>query len=230
LPRMIKEYGFDEYIRLVQYKFPVNQEVLDQIMPYSQRALRNGKLKVLEFARTNEIKPYVNEVFELINETYNDIYGFSKVTRQEANDFANRFLPLLNPRLIKIVLDENGKIAAFIVAMANLAGALKKSRGRLFPAGWYHLLKASRNERELVLLLGAISTDQRNKGIDAMLGEHLLRSAMKLNYERIDSHLILESNYKMRAEIERLKGAVLYKKYTIFKKNFSPDYISNNFI
>jgi len=219
MPQLIEKCGFSEYIRLVQYKLPVNNDILDNTVPYSQRVLRNGTLKVVEFTRTKDIKPYINEVFELINQTYTDIYGFTKVTRQEANDFANRFLPLLNPQLIKIVLDQDGKIAAFVVAIANLGGALKKSDGRLFPTGWYHLLKASKRSRELVLLLGAIRKDMQNKGINAVLGEYLIRSAMKLNYEIIDSHLIMESNHKMRAEIERLKGSDLYKKYCIYQKN-----------
>ena len=173
---------------------------------------------MIDFTSTREVRPYVRSVFELINQAYSSIYGFSPVTQKEADDFANRFLPLLNPRLIKMVLNEKKELVAFIVAMPNLAPALKKSGGKLLPLGWFHLLKANRNSRELVLLLGGVRESERNHGLDAILGASLIQSAIELGFENIDSHLILEDNYKMRHEIERLKGYNLYKKYCIYTK------------
>jgi membrane-associated phospholipid phosphatase len=221
LPKMTEQYGFQQFKRLVQYKLPINEQIIDQLTPFAQRALRNGKLVAKEFTRTRDIKPYVNTVFELINNTYSNIYGFSEVTKQEADDFANRFLPLLDPRLIKMVFDESGTLAAFVVAMPNLAPGLKKSGGKLLPFGWFHLFVASKKSTELVLLLGAIREDLRNRGADAIMGEQLIRSAIKLGFKNIDSHLILEENMKMRREIERLKDFSLYKRYSIYYKALS---------
>lgn len=218
LPEMMMSYGFREFTRLVQYKFPVNEVILGQLTPFSRRALANGRLQVIDFTSTREVRPYVRSVFELINQTYSSIYGFSQVTQKEADDFANRFLPLLNPRLIKMVLNDKEELVAFIVAMPNLAPALKKSGGKLLPLGWFHLLKANRNSRELVLLLGGVRESERNHGLDAILGASLIQSAIELGFENIDSHLILEDNYKMRHEIERLRGYILYKKYCIYTK------------
>lgn len=218
LTQMTERSGFIQFKRLFQYKFPINGQVIEQLSAFSQRALRNGKLIVREFTRSRDIKPYVYKVFELINASYADIYGFSKVTQKEAKDFAERFLPLLDPRLIKMVFDDSGALVAFVVAMPNLAKGLKKSGGRLFPFGWLYLLLASRKSKELVLLLGAIREDMRNRGADAILGEHLIKSALKLGFTNIDSHLILEENFKMRREIERLKNYSLYKRYCIFFK------------
>ena len=219
MPPMMERYGFEQFRRLVQYKVPINDETLGQLVPFSQRALRSGNLKVVEFEKTKDIRPYVGQVFELINETYASIYGFSEVTKKEAEEFANRFLPLLNPRLIKMIFDENDRMAAFIVAMPNLADGLKKSGGKLLPFGWYHLLKANKTSKELVLLLGAIRFDERNRGIDAVLGATLMQTALELGFNQIDSHLILEDNHKMRRELERLKGHSLYRRYCFYSKS-----------
>jgi membrane-associated phospholipid phosphatase len=218
MPEMTERYGFRQFKRLVQYKLPINEQIIDQLTPFAQRALRNGKFVAKEFTRTSDIRPYVNTVFELINETYSNIYGFSEVTKQEADDFADRFLPLLDPRLIKMVFDESGKLAAFVIAMPNLARGLKKAGGKILPFGWFHLLMASKRSKELVLLLGAIREDMRNRGADAILGEYLIRSALKMGFVNVDSHLILEDNIKMRREIERLKDFSLYKRYAIYYK------------
>lgn len=221
LPKMTEEYGLKQFIKLVQYKFPIGKQTFKYLTPFSSRALRNGEFIVKEFTSNREIKPFVKPVFDLINQAYTSIYGFSKVTKKEADDFANRFLPLLNPRLIKFVVDKNGDLAGFVVAMPNLAEALKKSEGKLLPFGWYHLLKANRRSGELVLLLGAIRENARNRGVDAILGEYLLRSALELGHKEIDSHLIMEENYKMRREIERMEGFRLYKRYCIYFKLLS---------
>ncbi|MBW6478658.1 MAG: hypothetical protein K0B37_04450 [Bacteroidales bacterium] len=77
---------------------------------------------------------------------------------------------------------------------------------------------ASKRSNELVLLLGAIREDMRNRGADAILGESLIRSALNLGFKNVDSHLILEDNLKMRREIERLKDFSLYKRYSIYYK------------
>ncbi len=218
MPEMMKRYNFNEFIRLVQYKIPINIKIIEQIAPFSQRAMRSGRFKIQEFTRTKDIKPFIRPVFDLINDTYAPIYGFSEVTLKEADDFANRFLPILNPRLIKMVLDDKGGLVGFVVGMPNLAEGLVKSRGHLMPFGWYHLLKANNKSRELVLLLGAIREDVRNRGVDTILREHLIRSAIDLGFEKMDTHLIMEDNFKMRREVERLDGFNLYKRYSIYSK------------
>ncbi|HNU16445.1 MAG TPA: hypothetical protein PKH56_01385, partial [Saprospiraceae bacterium] len=157
-------------------------------------------------------------VFRLINTTYTDIYGFTKVTEKEAEDFANRFIPLLNPRLIKLITDESGEVVAFVIGMPDLSGAIKKSRGRIFPFGWFHILRAFRNSKRMVLLLGAVKNEMQNKGLDAVLAVRLIRSALDLGFDIMDSHLIMRKNIKMRREIERLENHRMYKEYTIYSK------------
>ena len=71
------------------------------------------------------MKPYVKPVFDLINKTYTEIYGFTKLTEDRNDRICRTFLPLLNPKLIKMITDENGELLAFIIAMADLSEAIK---------------------------------------------------------------------------------------------------------
>ena len=107
---------------------------------------------------------------------------------------------------------------AFVVAMADLSNGLRKAKGRIFPVGWVHILLAGRKSKRLVLLLGAISDEMRSKGLDAILGYLLLKSAVSKGFTSIDSHLIMKDNFMMRKEIERLENFDLYKEYRIFSK------------
>lgn len=215
----IEQKKYKPLVVLYQYDVPLTEKILDRYLRFTKRVENNLKVKILEFTKIKDIKPYVQSVFDLINTTYTDIYGFTKVTRAEADEFANRFLPLLNPNLIKLIVNENNQVVAFVIAMPNLSPAIRKAKGRLFPFGWYHILKENRNSKRLVLLLGAVQNEMQNKGLNAVLAVKLIESALELGFTIMDSHLIMSENNKMRGEIERLDDFKLYKEYTIYEKN-----------
>lgn len=211
-------YGMEKFLDLVEYRVPISKNNIDGLRKFSDRAIQTNQYQVLEFESTKKVKPYIHDVFDLMNRTYMPIFGYSPVTKAEADEFADRFLPLLNPRLIKIITNPQKQVVAFIVGMADIAQGLKKSNGKIWPFGWFHLLRAMKTSKRLVLLLGAVSADKRHKGLDAVLGYHLLRSAQKEGFSETDSHLIMETNHNMRREIERLEGMEQYKRFTIFQK------------
>lgn len=209
---------YQPYVELCQYEVPISAAVTDRYRNFVHRVKNNLRLKVIDFTSRRQVKPFVRPVFELINTTYGHIYGFTQVNTEEMDEFANRFLPLLNPRLIKVIVDDKGAVVAFIIAMPDLAPGIKKANGRILPFGWYHIFKATCGSKRLQLLLGAIDKDYQNKGLDAMLATALFESAIQCGFTVMDSHLIMRSNHKMRREIERLDGHRMYKEYTIYNK------------
>ena len=73
-----------------------------------------------EFTTKKELRKYIRPVFQLVNEAYAEIYGFAELENDEMDYMANRYMFILNPKFIKIVLDKNNKIAAFIVSMPEV--------------------------------------------------------------------------------------------------------------
>jgi hypothetical protein len=132
--------------------------------------------------------------------------------------FANRYISIINPKFVKVIFDEQKQLIAFALAMPEVSEGIRKAHGRLFPFGFYHILRASRTSRYLTMLLGAIHDSYRNNGLDVVLGIKMLHSAQEENMEFIDSHLVLETNSKMRAEYERM-GGVIKKRFRIFSKS-----------
>ncbi len=218
MQRFVRQSGYEPYVELCQYDVPLSESILERYQMFATSLPERLKVTVHDFERIKDIKPFVRPVFELINSTYTDIYGFTKISQEEADEFGERFLPLLNPKLIKIVTNVENEVVAFVIAMSDLSKAMKKAKGRLFPLGWYYILKASKKSDVLMLLLGSIRNDMQRKGVDGVLAVHLIKSALKLGFKKMDSHLIMRDNIKMRNEIERLKGFEMYKEYTIFSK------------
>ncbi len=132
-------------------------------------------------------------------------------------ELADRYLPILDPRFVKVISKEDGEPLGFVVSMPELSQGIKRAQGRLFPFGWSYILSESRRTKMLTLLLGAVKEEYRGKGLDSLMSMRLLESAIKAGMKTIDSHLILEHNSRMRAMCDRIDGKV-YKRFRIFFK------------
>ncbi len=215
---LTEAYGFAPRTRLVVYRIPV-PEVLPPIIARIEERFRqrDSGLQVLEFASRRKVRPYIHKVLHLVNLTFTEIYGFWPYREDEMDDFANRFLYLIDPRYIKVIVNREEEAVAFIVGMDDMSEGIRRARGRLLPFGWVHLLLAARRSRQLNLMLGAIHPDYQGRGLDMLMGARMLESARTTGKTVMDSHLELESNTKVRAEMERMGGKV-YKRFTIFAK------------
>lgn len=214
----LKALGFDKDIDLVVYKIRIPETTPELYSKVAERALRNNPgIQLLEFTKRSDLKPWIRPIFTLINETFTEIYGFMPFTLEEMDDFANRYLLIMDPRLIKAVLNERKETVAFVIGMPDISKGIKKSRGYILPIGILHILLAGRRTKQLNLLLGAIHPDYQNRGLDTIMGSAMLDSARRQGLQYIDSHLEMESNAKVRAEMEYMGGKV-YKTYRVFGK------------
>jgi len=221
-PYMVKlseQEGFAKKVDLVVYQIEIPKEeppVYEKI--YERFQSQTNDLKVLEFSTRRLVKPYIRPVLNLVNQTFVNIYGFWPFTEKEMDDFANRYLYLINPRFIKLIVNGNNDAVAFVIGMSDISKGIQKSRGYLLPFGFIHIFRAGKKSKQLNLLLGAIHPDYQGKGLDVIMGMKMLESARKAGKTTIDSHLELEYNHKVRAEMERVGGKV-YKRFRIFEKN-----------
>lgn len=212
--------GFTKKADLVVYQIKIpatDPPVYNKI--YERFQQNHHNLKVLEFTSRRKVKPYIRPVLSLVNKTFTDIYGFVPFTEKEMHDFANRYLYLINPRYIKIVVEEKtNKVVSFIIGMSDLSKGIQKSKGFLIPFGFIHLIASGFKTSQLNLLIGAIHPSYQGKGLDVVMGVKMLKAARETGKTTIDSHLELEYNTKVRAEMEKVGGKV-YKRYRIFQKD-----------
>lgn len=208
--------GYGKSIDLVQYRADVPKQVIPEYKAMFQRVIDSG-YQILEFTKTKAVRPFIPDVFALLNKTYTDIYGFAPLDEKEITDFSERFLPFLDAHFIKVVVDQQNKVVAFLVAMPDISEGMRKAKGRLFPFGFIHILRSGKKSKQLNLLLGSVEESLRIKGIVSLLAVRIVESAQKAGMKIFDSHLIMEDNEKMRAMYERFDAKV-YKTYRIFQK------------
>lgn len=211
-----ENYGLKKKLDILQYRAKIPSNTPEIYTKIANRLSKRG-FNVLEFKKSKHVRPFVKPVFDLINSTYKDIYGFAPLAEIESNEFSERFLPLLKPQYIKIVVDSSQQVVAFVVGMPDISKGFKKAKGKLFPFGFIHILRAFKQTNQLNLLLGCVQDDLQNSGLIALMAQSMYKSAKENGLTVLDSHLVLEENKKMRGVMERMDHEI-YKKYRIYEK------------
>lgn len=218
MPRWLEEEGYAKDNDWFVYKLAVPKEMPEFYKRIYERAMKRGTYQIVEFRKRKEIKPWIRRVLGLMNETYmtGNIYGFAPLEEEEMDDLARRYLPILDPRFVKVVA-KDGEVLSFVIAMPDMTEGIRRARGRMLPFGFVRVLRAARKTKQLDLLLGAVKVPFRGQGLDVLMGVKVLQSASEAGMDMIDTHHEMESNVKVRAEMERM-GGVIYKKYRAFYK------------
>ncbi len=217
---MLEQEGYGKETDYVVYKVPAPKAVTELMSKLAERVEKRG-FREVGLKSKKQVKSYIVPVLQLMNEAYVGIYGYSALDEQEMEDLAKKYLLFLDIRFLKIVVKE-GEVVAFMVAMPDLNEAFVKSRGRLLPIGWFHLLRVLKRKRftQLDMLLAGVKEGFRGKGLEMLMAREMTLSMMAAGVDVIDSHHELETNTLVRAEMER-QGGVVYKRYRIFQKTVS---------
>jgi len=215
---LIENENYVTEVNLMAYK----TLLLDTLPPVYKRILPrleklNQEFKLKEFNSRLELRKYIRPVLRLTNKAFEQIYGSMPYEDHEMTEFANRFIIFLNPHFVKVVEDRHGQVVGYVVGMSDISNGIRKAGGKVLPFGIFTMLRSGRKSNQLNLLLGAVEERYRGRGLDVMMALKLFKSARERGKVVMDSHLVLEENVKMRAEVERIGGEI-YKRYRIFKK------------
>lgn len=208
--------GYTKEVDYVVYKLRVPAEIPEVYEKIYRRLSTQSGYTLVQFSKRKDIKPYVHPILNLMNETFADLYGYAPLDEQEIDHLASRYLPVIDPRFVKVVT-KDGQVIAFVLGIPNMDEGFRRAKGHLFPIGILKIIRAARKSRQLDLLLGAIKQEYRGRGLDVLMGTAMMRSAREARFECMDSHHELESNLLVRAEMERAGGEV-HKRYRIFQK------------
>jgi len=216
LPALVESCGYVKDMDYAVYRVDLPAKVPDFYRTIAERASRKKVCRVLEITRRSQIRSRITPILELMNACFAELYGYHALDEREMIELGRRFLPVLDPRFVKVAVSGD-EIVGFNIVMPNLAEGFRRAKGRLFPFGILHILRAGRRTKQLDSLVGGIRSEFRGKGVDAMLGCATMAAAIGAGFEFVDTHHELEDNHKVRGEMEKLGGQV-YKRFRIYRK------------
>lgn len=218
MPKFIERQGYTKDIDYFVYRLDVPKEFPEFYKKIYERVQRKGNFEIVEFQKRKELKSWIKPILRLMNECYtgSNIYGYTPLGEKEMEDLAKRYLPVIDPRFVKAVRTDH-EVVAFIVGMPDITEGIKKAKGHLLPFGFLKILRSAKKTKQLDLLLGAIKQRYQGRGLDVLMGVKMIESAYKAGLEVMDTHHEMESNVKVRAEMEKM-GGKLYKRFRVFQK------------
>lgn len=221
-PKHLEQLGFEKEADWVEFKLTVPDKLPDKFVRISEIILQKYKLKIKKIKRS-EIKKgnYGQKIFDLINEAYAPLYGYSQMTQGQIDQYIKMYLPLIDLRMVSLVEDEAGNLVAAGISMPSLSRALQKAKGKMLPFGWWHLLKALffKKADVLDLLLVGVKPEYQSKGVNALLFYDLVPVYQQMGFKYGESNPELEENKKVQAQWSAFE-AVQHKRRRAYKKTF----------
>ena len=198
--------GFEVDNNYVEYKVGVPEKMPERYAKIAQMVAKRYNLKVKKLTKKDIYQGgYGIRIFELINETYKDLYGYSELTPRQIEQYIDMYLKLADLDFITLIEDGNAndKLAGIGITIPSLAKALQKChRGRLFPFGWWHVLRALKYQKTegVDLLLMGILPEYRSKGANALMFADLIPWYQKYGYKWGESQVEMETNDNVQSQ------------------------------
>lgn len=197
--------GYEKESDWVEFCIPVPDAIPEKHLRIADIVKKKFGLKVLKYTSKSKIKKeYGRKLFELINDSYKDLYQFSRLTDRQIDKYIDEYLSLLDLSLVTlIVIEATGELVGVGISMPSMSKALQKSGGKFFPFGWYHLLKGLKGKNDRVdLLLVGVRPDYQSKGVNALLFTDLIPQYIKHGYKFAESNPEMETNSKVQNQWE----------------------------
>ena len=201
-PAHMVRMGYVKDADWIEFRMTVPEGIPDKMARIAEIVKKKYNLRVLKYTSGKKIKAdYGQALFNLINEAYDRLYGYSPLSPRQIDYYIDMYLGILKLEYVPVIVDEAGKLVGVGITMPSLSRALQKSRGRLFPTGWYHLLRALYGRNDIVdLMLVAVAPEYQNKGVNALLFADLIPVYIKNGVKFAESNLELEDNANVQAQ------------------------------
>ncbi|HEY9594829.1 MAG TPA: hypothetical protein VHE79_10150 [Spirochaetia bacterium] len=222
-PNLLERYGFVKEVDYVEFQAlaPAGIVVPEKLTKMIEWAKKRYGYRLVDFDTIKELrKQYGQKLFDMLDETFEELYGTVPLTQKQKDWYIAKYLPFANPEYVKVALNAEGEMIGFMIALPSLAKAFQKARGHLFPFGFLYILRALKKYDTLDFMMAGVPKAYRGKGIDLMMAVDIYRRAVAHGVHFAESNPELETNVNIQGEwkiIERRQ----HKRRRIYTKSLS---------
>lgn len=201
-PAHMERMGFKKDIDWVEFRIEVPKEVPEKYQRIADIVARKYNLRTIQYDSIRQLaREYGQDLFRLINQTYDKLYGYSPLTQRQIDYYIRMYVPILRLDCVSIIVDADNRLVGLGISMPSFSQALRKANGRIFPFGWWHLLKALRAKTDTVdLMLIAVAPEYQSKGVNALLFADLIPKFNSNNFRFAESNIELETNANVQLQ------------------------------
>ena len=215
----IEKLGFERETDWVEFKIVVPDVIPEKMVRICEIVKKKYNVRNIKYTSAKAlVKDYGQAIFQLINEAYSQLYGYSPLTPRQIDHYISMYLPVLRLENVSLIVDADNTLIGVGIAMPSMSKALQRSRGKLFPFGWYHLLKGLKSKNDVVdLLLVAIKPEYQSKGVNSLLFNDLIPCFRKNGYKYAESNPELDDNQRVQLQWQYFE-TTQHKRRRAYKK------------
>lgn len=205
---LYEKYGLEKEVDWIEFQILAPKDAPERMKRVAQIVEKRSKVHTVKVKNVKELtKRYGFSYFDVFDAAYQKLYNYQPLTQRQKEYYCKMYFPLLNFDFVTLVVNEADEVIAVGVGMPSLSEALRKCKGRLFPFGWYHILKALKAKKmtDFDLLLIAVRPDYQDKGINALIFAEMGPYFAQYEIQRVETTSILETNAKNQANFADLE-------------------------
>jgi len=212
-----KKMGFKVEKEYLENKFPFKNVKIKPLLHISTLIEKRYSIRRLNFNKTKDLLPYIDEMFALFNTCYAKLSSYVPLTKLQQDYIKKRYISFINPEYIKFVVDKNNKMIAFGISMPSFSRALQKANGHLFPFGIFYLLHAKKHSKDVISYLIGIHPDYQNKGVNSLIFRDFYYTYNKLGINEFIRTPELADNIAIHQIWKKFDQITHKKRCTFFK-------------
>ncbi|MDR2361390.1 MAG: N-acetyltransferase [Prevotellaceae bacterium] len=167
-PVHLEKHGYVKSVDWLQHRFPASQPVPEKVERINTLISRKYNLRTQEFTRSKDVLPYAAKMFDTINKSFIDLYGYTELSPKQIAYYVKAYFPFVRPELVCFIIDEKDDVIGLGLSMPTLSRAFQKAKGKLFPFGWFHILQALRKYDTIDLYFNGVHPDWQHRGIHSL--------------------------------------------------------------
>ena len=214
--------GFNKDNDYVEMKVKVPEQVPDKFAKITEMVRKRYGLRVHKFSRKELIdEGYAHQLFDLLNTTYKDLYGFSQLSDCQIDRLVNDYIKIADLNLVTGVMDGD-KLVGFGITFPSFSRAMQKTHdGRFLPFGWWHMLKVLKWHKtdSVDLLLIGVLPEYRAKGANALIFDDLIRWFQRYHFKWAITGPQMENNEGVLSQWQYLE-ATQVRRHRCYRKKF----------
>lgn len=194
-PPLIEKLGYVKEVDWIQYEIKANQPIPEKVAKINALIKDKYNLKIAEgITKKQFLDTYAEKIFKVVNKSFAGLFGYVPLSDKQLKFYINQYFTFIDMKLVCFIVDENDDVVAFGASMPSFSEALRKCKGKIFPFGWYYLLRALKNYDYIDLYLNGVDPDWQNKGVHSIYYSEMNRRYIELGSKMAIANPQLETN------------------------------------
>jgi len=193
-PKHLEKMSFKKDVDWIQHEITIPNEVPERVKRITELVMKKYNLRILDAKKPKDVLPYAKKMFNTLNEAFGHLYGYVALTDKQIEKYTKDYFSIIDTKYICFVLNEDDDVVGFGISVLSLSKALQKAKGKLFPLGFIHILKALKKNDTVDMLLQGVKPDYIKKGVAAIFYNKLMQAYIDNGVKTAITSHILEEN------------------------------------